>query len=268
MYILSGYIPDRHILSGAVRERNERGFDVVIESFEALRDSVVPPRGPIERIQRILLHLMEKMETDDAGVFLSPEYDYSISYSKTPSEFKFLVDRAMELGYLEIADGEANYRLTLKGWEYVSQLARAEVNTKQAFVAMSFADELTSAFADGIKQALEQTGYSPLRVDQGQHNRKIDDEVVADIRKSVLLIADFTEHRPSVYFEAGLAVGLGIPVIWTCRETDIKEAHFDTRQYNHIVWSTPEDLRQKLVARIEATVPISSSGAKAAGTHP
>ncbi len=50
-------------------------------------------------------------------------------------------------------------------------------------------------------------------------------------------------------------MGLGIPLIWTCHEDHIGEAHFDTRQYNHIVWSTPEDLRERLTARIEATVP-------------
>ncbi|MEK6279171.1 MAG: hypothetical protein AABN95_02350 [Acidobacteriota bacterium] len=256
MYILTAYVPDRHLLSGAVRERNEKGFDVVIDSFDTLRTLVIPPRGPIERMDRILLYVLQKMETDDAGVLLSPPYDYSIAYSKNPTEFKFLIDRAIDMGYLELAYGEAEYRLTAKGWIYVTQLNRTDVNSHQAFIAMSFAPELVSAFMDGIKPAVEHTGYIPLRVDQVQHNQKIDDQIVADIRKSGLLIADVTGHRPGVYFEAGLALGLGIPVIWTCRETDIQAAHFDTRQYNHIVWTNPEDLRQKLIARIEATVPI------------
>jgi nucleoside 2-deoxyribosyltransferase len=256
MYILTTYVPDRHILSGALRERNEKGFDVVVDSFDTLRTFVIPPRGPIERMDRILLYVLQKMETDDAGVLLSPTYDYSIAYSKTPTEFKFLIDRAIDMGYLELAYGEAEYRLTAKGWIYVTQLSRSEVKGHQAFVAMSFAPELVSAFIEGIKPAVEHTGYIPLRVDQVQHNQKIDDQIVADIRKSGLLIADMTGHKPGVYFEAGLALGLGIPVIWTCRETDIQAAHFDTRQYNHIVWTNPQDLRQKLIARIEATVPI------------
>ncbi len=49
-------------------------------------------------------------------------------------------------------------------------------------------------------------------------------------------------------------MGIGIPVIWTCRDTDIKKAHFDTRQYNHIVWTDTVDLRKKLIDRIEATL--------------
>ena len=51
-------------------------------------------------------------------------------------------------------------------------------------------------------------------------------------------------------------LGLGIPVVWTCRDTDIDKAHFDTRQYNHIVWTDSDDLKEKLIARIEATVPL------------
>ena len=37
-----------------------------------------------------------------------------------------------------------------------------------------------------------------------------------------------------VYFEVGFTKGLGIPVIWTCREDDFDDLLFDTKQYNHI----------------------------------
>ena len=30
--------------------------------------------------------------------------------------------------------------------------------------------------------------------------------------------------------------------------------HFDTRQFNHIVWTTPEELRKRLVERIAPTI--------------
>ena len=78
--------------------------------------------------------------------------------------------------------------------------------------------------------------------------------IVAEIRRSSLLVADFTGHRGGVYFEAGLAMGLGIPVIWTCRTDCVSELHFDTRQYNHIVWTDVPELKTKLVNRIAATV--------------
>lgn len=100
---------------------------------------------------------------------------------------------------------------------------------------------------------MEAVGYRPIRVDRIEHNDNIDDRIISEIRRSGLLVADFTGHRGGVYFEAGFAMGLGIPVIWSCRDTDVESLHFDTRQYSHIVWTNPEDLEEKLVQRIEAT---------------
>ena len=89
-----------------------------------------------------------------------------------------------------------------------------------------------------------------------EHNEKIDDKIIAEIRKSGILVADLTENNQGVYFEAGLAMGLGIPVIWTCRKDNFESIHFDTRQYNYIVWENPGELKEKLKNRIEATNPI------------
>ncbi len=41
--------------------------------------------------------------------------------------------------------------------------------------------------------------------------------------------------------DATLKLGLGLPVIWLCREDDLAQVHFDNRQYNFIAWQ-PEAL--------------------------
>lgn len=64
----------------------------------------------------------------------------------------------------------------------------------------------------------------------------------------------FTEARGGVYYEAGFAHGLGIEVIFTCKENALENVHFDTRQHNHIVWKKPEELRQGLAKRISARI--------------
>jgi len=48
-------------------------------------------------------------------------------------------------------------------------------------------------------------------------------------------------------------MGLGTPVIWTCRNDQIEALPFDTRQYNHVGWKDGEDLCEKLADRILAT---------------
>jgi len=63
------------------------------------------------------------------------------------------------------------------------------------------------------------------------HNEKICDKIVSEIRKSGLLVADFTGNRGGVYFEAGFAMGLSIPVIWTCRASDVEKLHFGLAAY-------------------------------------
>lgn len=55
-------------------------------------------------------------------------------------------------------------------------------------------------------------------------------------------------------------MGLDRPVIWCCHADAIKKAHFDTRQYNHITWKTPEELRSRLIDRIRVTIPSATLG--------
>jgi hypothetical protein len=55
-----------------------------------------------------------------------------------------------------------------------------------------------------------------------------------------------------VYFEAGFALGLGLPVIPTCHADQINKLHFDIRHLNTLLWNTPEDLLESLSKRIVA----------------
>lgn len=148
--------------------------------------------------------------------------------------------------------------LTAAGWERIEKLETKTIATTQVFVAMWFNPVMIDAFAKGFEPAITAAGYKPLRIDKKEHINKVDDEIIAEIRRSRFLVSDFTcEHekpRGGVYFEAGFAMGLGIPVIWTCKETSINDLHFDTRQYNHIVWTDPADLYKQLHSRIGAVI--------------
>ena len=134
----------------------------------------------------------------------------------------------------------------------------ASPDSLQAFVAMWFDTSMDRPFEDGVKRAIEVAGYRTLRIDRKPDVDKIDDEIIAEIRRSRFLVADFTHGdngaRGGVYFEAGFAHGLGIPVIYTCRSDMVDKLHFDTRQYAHIVWDTPEDLHSGLKNRILARI--------------
>lgn len=165
------------------------------------------------------------------------------------------------IGYVQgqhLLDGSGIYQPTAQGWQELDKLKLQRTDSSQAFVAMWFSSVVDAAYSEGIAPALSVSGYRPVRIDKKEHNNKIDDEIIAEIRRSRFLIADFTcepkNVRGGVYYEAGFAQGLGMPVIWTCKDTSIGDLHFDTRQYSHIIWKTPEDLFIQLKNRIGATV--------------
>ena len=148
--------------------------------------------------------------------------------------------------------------ITVLGYQHVAEQS-ANKDVSQCFVAMWFDDSMDQAYEEGIKKAVEEYGDKPLRVDQKQHLNKIDDEIIAEIRRSRFVVADFTHDaekgvRGSVYYEAGFAYGLGLPVIYSCHKDLEKELHFDTRQYVHILWKTPKDLYAELRDKIGAII--------------
>lgn len=146
--------------------------------------------------------------------------------------------------------------ITPKGYAHLQELKFKGTDAAIGFCAMWFRNELTDLWMNAIEPAIRDAGYEPKRIDRIQHNNKIDDEIVATIRRSRFVIADFTGSRGGVYFEAGFALGLNIPVIWTTRTGRLHRVHFDTRQYNFIEWDGANlaVFKERLRNRIEATI--------------
>lgn len=142
------------------------------------------------------------------------------------------------------------------GWDRIYELKQVNSKSKKGFCAMWFDSSVSSLWTDGISPAISELGYEPVRIDEHQHNNKIDDEILVMIKKSKFLVADFTGNRGGVYFEAGYGLGLGIPVIWTVKHENLVDVHFDNRQYNFLLWEEGklDEFKKRLKARIEATV--------------
>ncbi|HEY0795445.1 MAG TPA: nucleoside 2-deoxyribosyltransferase, partial [Acidisarcina sp.] len=124
-------------------------------------------------------------------------------------------------------------------------------DSSNGFIAMWF-DPSQNDLRDCIEEAIKASGYFPIRIDEVEHVNKIDDEIIANVRQSKFMVADFTGQRNGVYFESGFMLGLGRPVVWLCPAADIGNLHFDARQYNMLVYTEMEDLKRRLQLRIEA----------------
>lgn len=251
------YAP-RWVLSASIRNRYENGEEVSLQTntVETLVEIARKPQDPFESINLLLRLIESRMSSPAEGVQFNKDYDYPLIYARSPKEFTFYIHKAQSLGLVEVADSGQGYRLGLEGWRRLKNIESERLKSDRAFVAMWFDDEVRPAYDEGIVPALNECGYTEHRIDDQEHNEMIDDRIIADIRQSGLLVADFTGQRSGVYFEAGFAKGIGIPVIWTCREDEVDELHFDTRQYNHITWEDPDDLKESLIDRIEATLPV------------
>lgn len=248
---LSRYGP-RWKLSAAVRTRYENGerLELSVGNLSSLIDSMVFPQDPLDYIDRLLEYIYKKTGKVGSSIELK-DTDFPAICAENYEQFLYITEKARDLSFLE-KHGKDD-RLSIKGWQRVSDLRQKNEASNRAFVAMWFDKEMNTAWQDGIEPALEESGYRPIRLDFEEYNEKICDKIIAEIRNAGLLVADFTGQRGGVYFEAGFALGLGIPVIWTCRKDSKDDIHFDTSQYNHIIWEAPEELKQKLMDRIAAT---------------
>jgi hypothetical protein len=174
------------------------------------------------------------------------------SWSFFREDMLALANYLVSLGALEQTNNSQKRQLVAKGHIIYEEMVAERAASLQVFVAMWFDPEMKAAYDNGFELAITGSGYSALRIDRKEHDGKIDDQIIAEIRRSAFMIADFTEHRGGVYYEAGFAHGLARHVIFTCRADHLSSLHFDVRQYNTILWNTPEEIVAPLQNRILA----------------
>jgi nucleoside 2-deoxyribosyltransferase len=274
----------KHLVSGYINEQNEKGnkyYRVKIKEIRNIMTSGIIPITIWEKIEKIISRLYKRTNYIYEDIEIDHE-NLAYFYASNSDEFQNMVTVLQELDFIKIPyiGTPITLELTMKGIEYAEKTRIATTRNNQCFVAMWFSDEMIEVFDRTIKQTIEECGYTALIISMKEHNDLINDQIIAEIRKSKFIIADFSGNRGGVYFESGFAMGLGKQVIWTCkkeyfnskitrkvqgnivdtgeiREMEIIEEskmHFDIDHYNFIVWENEEELGRKLKSRIEATI--------------
>ena len=199
-------------------------------------------------------------------IFLEEEHEiyYNLlAYSESIKlcELKFLSKYLSKRNWIEYEHKEMNrisFQLSIEGYIRIAEIQETKTVSSRGFMAMWFDQSMDKIWQEGFEPGIRKAGYDPVRIDQTQHVNKIDDEIIAEIRRSRFLVADFTQGetgaRGGVYYEAGFAHGLDIPVIFTCRKDCLGKIHFDVRQYNCITWEKDDlrKLQEDLTNRITA----------------
>jgi hypothetical protein len=225
------------------------------DNFEDLlaegRGKTVP-----EMADRFLLNLSLLAASPGEYATVVFERDFPLAYCSRVEGFYFIRDILVEQGLIKLKGSTTDqYCLTLAGWVRVGELQRGAIESTRAFVAMSFKPDWDAVWKEGIQPAIdEDCGYRAIRMDAVEHTEDINDRIIAEIRRSKFMVADFSANPGGVYLEAGFEMGLGRTVIWTCQDDEDKKKalHFDISHYNFIFWKTPLELRQRLRDRIQA----------------
>jgi nucleoside 2-deoxyribosyltransferase len=224
------------------------------------------PHDPLATMDELLLLIYKRTNTADLRIKYNPTNDCSLVYAKTPFEFGYLVKMLEEQGYLKETNVELNStRLSVKGWEKVRELERMRPERgNDAFMATPFSKgDLEDVYHQYLVPAIKKTGFDLKRVNEEQPAGLIDDQLRVRIQNSRFLLAELTTDRGKenggVYWEAGYAEGLGIPVIYLCRKGPGKhiKTHFDTNHHVTVFWNkeTLPQAMDELKATVRYTFP-------------
>ena len=192
-----------------------------------------------DRAMCLLRYFVE--ETKELGV--SVPFDYSsmvsASYSLSDNEVKYLLEYLKNVKYISY-QGMSGHKVEPEGFEKAEKLKETSIDSEEVFIIMPLKTSLDE-LSNSIKKTVENCGLTPKRIDENLNNKKIDDEIIVFINRSLFVICDLTppdggNQNGNVYFEAGYAKGRKIEIIWTCKKEHIENLPFDIRQYRCIGW--------------------------------
>ncbi|MGI6198466.1 MAG: hypothetical protein ACOYIS_05015 [Candidatus Cloacimonadaceae bacterium] len=253
-----------------IREKAGKTSGKLILTEGDLKEGVFVPSTPLEQVDMLIEYIASKQKSLSEFVRFDSSKDYPICFAKNESDFCFIISSAHKLGYIKgrgndndpiMDNGGRLYlsndllMLTLDGWGKVQELQKQSPYSKQVFVAFNFDKDrkMKGIYDRAVAPAISECGLTPYTTLDDEHGNSITDVIIANIRKSRFIIADVTNSSQNVYYEAGFAYGLGLEVILTCHdESAERDMKFDTSHIKHVLWKDEEDLKAKLINRIEA----------------
>ena len=216
-----GPIVDRSVIDGVERKRNllvhervDRLLRYIERETSYVGEEISLLIGPEDRIYENMIVL----ENENTGYWRNMKAR-AFSESMNEKELEYLLRYGKDKTWIEDGQSDTAFIVTVDGYARLAELEKKGAESSRAFVAMWFDPSLNDAWETGIRPGIEDAGYEAVRIDNQEHVNKIDDEIVAEIRRSRFVVADFTHGdtgaRGGVYYEAGFAHGLDSHVIFT-----------------------------------------------------
>jgi len=226
------------------------------------------PDWPLDRYLQCLINIynhglnngmpIEKRLTTDPEI-TNQRLLFCTDYT-SQSDFVLVLEQLIRIGYVDVFE-HGSYKtvfLTGTGLLKVGE-ALADRSCKECFVAISFSKENDDIYRS-IAKAVSEAGFIPIRIDNVEHNNQIVPEIISHIRRCRFLVSDVTIPNYGAYYESGIARGAGKDIIITCKRStlDAEEKttrpHFDIAQQSMVLWDDLDDLYDRLLRRIQATI--------------
>ena len=248
---------------------------------------------PIEKLNKTLLVISDKSKWVGDVVNIDHKKDYPLYFCRNWRELISVIKLLISENLINnpVVNDLNSLQITTDGYVKIRDLRKYNKESNQCFVAMWFTEEMNGIYEKSFKKGIEfvepgqtEPRFKAVKIDNVEHANDINDEIIAQIRRSRFMVCDLTGYRGGVYFEAGFAYGLGLDVIYTCRDDWAKDeyfkdnsgkevrslldgngnkieikkegVHFDLAHRNRIEWSPAklEEFAEKLTNRIKALI--------------
>lgn len=235
------------IVSAYIREATDCDEKVTLSADEL--DSIAnSPKIPItieDKGIRLLQYLYRHSHGPGEPVIIHPlSGSYNLTYSPNLQELVYIIDTLTNKKLL-IREG-TTFKLTEDGWREAAANA-GDKRLKPCYILISDDEKLHSVWQERLFPKIEQCGYLPHLLTQMNKREKLDLQLMAE---SKLIIADLTNQSPEVYYAAGYAHGLNIPVIWTVNNSYSDKLSVQIKDIRPIAWDTADDLAALLQQRL------------------
>jgi len=243
-------------LQSYIREQNDEFNNIPELTEEKIKQIIDLPNKTIkEQFDLFLLNLYKNNFNDDLEILRIKSWIKDLDIMNKIAK-RAVNDNFTKLHFLMSNTFSIVENLTFDGMLYVEEkILQANQNSKKVFLAFKFSEDNKTIFTN-LADKIKELELNPIIVNQDttNHNEKIGDKIIAELKSSRILVADLTGHSQNVYYEIGYVMGMGIPVILTCHKNDIENLHFDINQYPVFEWENESELQEKIKNRIKAVL--------------
>lgn len=184
-------------------------------------------------------------------------------YACTSTESCIVMQYLREEGFIRVSDESllgTTICITPRGYLEIDAVRAGRITGPiKAFLVCRFTAELDSIF-DACYDKIGSGDDLPCKITRVKdvvHNERIDDKILTLIRDSSVVVVDLTDHNFNVAFEAGFALSLGKPIVWTMQKPEGElRLPFDIQSHNILFYEQDKLslLLEQLKARLHVAI--------------